>query len=547
MQAKSANHRSFFWLHVLAFPIAVWTAVLLYLSRYYMLDDSLIHLRYAENLLRFHVISYNGGKADYGTSSLLYVVLLAALRSVFNTVFLAKIFSVVLYACLLLLVIRVAVRRSALWIEALYLTLLLSLVGPMGVRWLADGMETGFSVLLATLLALATVSQSHRPNRSAWWQAGCFALGACIVLLRIEMAMLCVLACCSIYFSSPQGSSTKNQQSRLGHRHESSWRSSHFAMGAFVSLIAIRLVMGHFLPDTALAKHGTADIGIIRKLENTAANIGTTLLSSATLGVGLFFTWVLSALGSCGTLRAKAKRLLPWACANAPFPSIFVLSALRQQAIPAVRYLVWSLGFSIIWNLRESSWQEKSAASEPSAEKTAIDPAKFIRPTQVLSLLLLAAILLSWPIEMKHALRVYRGYGCTFLAMRGSQLGYFQNQIGIAGDIGYIGYFTQANICDLAGLVNGRQAAALTYAQRTEACALKSPAFLFVSKPQADSLKRWMSLSSWKVCSMYNFANFIHDDMHYLLVLPRNASTACAAAGTSIGTPLRTVEEVLSR
>lgn len=64
--------------------IAVWLLVWLRLSWPAMQDDAFIHLRYAANLLQHHMISYDGVHPDYGTSSLLYVWLLAGLRSFFK-------------------------------------------------------------------------------------------------------------------------------------------------------------------------------------------------------------------------------------------------------------------------------------------------------------------------------------------------------------------------------------------------------------------------------------------------------------------------------
>ena len=65
--------------------LAVWLMVWLRLSWPAMQDDAFIHLRYAVNLLRYHIISYDGVHPDYGTSSLLYVWLLAALRAFFHS------------------------------------------------------------------------------------------------------------------------------------------------------------------------------------------------------------------------------------------------------------------------------------------------------------------------------------------------------------------------------------------------------------------------------------------------------------------------------
>src|SRR5580698_6501834 len=61
--------------------MAVWVAICIALTWASILDDAMIHLRYAENLLRTHEITYDGVHPNYGVSSLLYVSLLAVLRN----------------------------------------------------------------------------------------------------------------------------------------------------------------------------------------------------------------------------------------------------------------------------------------------------------------------------------------------------------------------------------------------------------------------------------------------------------------------------------
>jgi hypothetical protein len=65
-----------------------------------------------------------------------------------------------------------------------------------------------------------------------------------------------------------------------------------------------------------------------------------------------------------------------------------------------------------------------------------------------------------------------------------------QGSLGVARDVGYISYFTQDSICDLAGLVNGRMAASMNDDQRLEACARLMPSFAFVNAEQAYALPR---------------------------------------------------------
>jgi hypothetical protein len=115
----------------------------------------------------------------------------------------------------------------------------------------------------------------------------------------------------------------------------------------------------------------------------------------------------------------------------------------------------------------------------------------------------------------------------TLKAFESDHLEVLEWQHGVAFDVGYIGYFTHANICDLAGLVNGRAAARLTRWQRAEACAASHPAFLFLKADQLYSLKSVLSVDDWDVCTHYDFVNLRSLDVHYLMLPAASASQTC--------------------
>ena len=64
-----------------AIPVlGLWLLYWIFLSWPGAMDDAFIHLRYAGNLFRTHIITYDGVHPNYGASSLLYVYLLAFFR-----------------------------------------------------------------------------------------------------------------------------------------------------------------------------------------------------------------------------------------------------------------------------------------------------------------------------------------------------------------------------------------------------------------------------------------------------------------------------------
>jgi hypothetical protein len=111
--------------------------------------------------------------------------------------------------------------------------------------------------------------------------------------------------------------------------------------------------------------------------------------------------------------------------------------------------------------------------------------------------------------------------------MRSQHLEVFAGQRGIAGDIGFISYFTGASICDQEGLVNGTQFARVGGLERAKRCSETSPVFAFVDNEQRDELLPWINLKNWSVCHVYEFNNAFYLDPHFLLVRPDFAQLDC--------------------
>jgi hypothetical protein len=153
------------WFRTLVAAVVVWLSYWLYATRLAMLDDALIHLRYASNLRNVHFITYDGVNPTFGTSSLLYVAILAFLRGFTASPLLPKILSDVAYVCLIGFVLVLIYRLGAsLPARIVCVGLLASLISPMGLRWLTDGMETSLVVLAVGLLALLAHREMQRKS-----------------------------------------------------------------------------------------------------------------------------------------------------------------------------------------------------------------------------------------------------------------------------------------------------------------------------------------------------------------------------------------------
>src|SRR3984885_6663193 len=177
--------------------LALWLVVWIALSWAGVQDDGFIHLRYADNLFRTHLISYDGVHPNYGASSLLYVYLLAFLRAFTSSPTLPRVVSsfahFLLFSGLVLLFLRAIPRESHL-ARLLGLITLILFAAPSGVRWLHDGMETGLALCFVSLICWVTFRQSVGTTVTGVQYLALVALGFLAVLLRIELILLCALS-----------------------------------------------------------------------------------------------------------------------------------------------------------------------------------------------------------------------------------------------------------------------------------------------------------------------------------------------------------------
>ncbi|MDP9051755.1 MAG: hypothetical protein M3O31_13715 [Acidobacteriota bacterium] len=431
-----------------------------------MLDDALIHLRYAEVLHDRHFLSFDGIHPSYGVSSLLYVGILAVLRSITQSPLLPKVLSLVGYAASL---------AFAYWIfhvNRIALALSFALVSPFAVRWLTDGMETSLAALLSMVFAAFLYKRAS--------PATIGSLAFVLPLVRVDLTLLVVFG----------GLLLLERRDWL--------RAAALCVGSGLSLIFIELAMGHLLPDTAVAKVGDSAGRVFTEAARE-------ILATASFGIGLIAIWTVSAR-LAWNINKKSTII-----ANLPLPTLVLLAAIRGQQFRAVRYMIWALLFSIVWNLLQS-------AAAPQ-----------IRPIFLYTFA--AVMVLAWIIEVPVVLRIDRGHNQNLKAMERAQLDRLHGE-GMAGDVGFIGYFSRAHLCDLNGLVNGRAAAQMTQQQRADACLAERPAFLFLSAMQIAFFNQVYNLQTeteFFNCGSVDFTNVSGSDRHWLLVRRTDYPEGCPA------------------
>jgi hypothetical protein len=496
--------------------LAAWLLVWLRLSWPAVQDDAFIHLRYAANLLQHHMISYDGVHPDYGTSSLLYVWLLAGLRSVFTSPVLPRavssVFHLLLFGGLVWAFAR-ALRSAPKLAWGFALLLLALLVTPMAVRWLDDGMETSLTLCLVALLAFSVSRLSHSEAVSNGSVAWLFLLGFVATLTRVEYLLLLGVASLTLFFARLSLPDEAGTQRGLSARVRLAARCAAPLLGSLLAGALIFYTMHALVPDTAIAKadRHTAPLA-------TVGAILSVLVSSMSFGALLLLFWLLTAIA---VIAYKRRISLPILLANSLFPITMMLAALRGQQVQGIRYFVWTLLFPILWNTLELRW----SASEP-APSTA-------RALRFATYGLAGALIVLMPIESVLLYGLFRARAHSLAEFRAQHLEQLSSMKLVAFDVGYIGYFTESPLCDMAGLVNGRARASLTFHERVNLCAAEHPQYAFVSRFSLGDLNNSLDLKGWSICSLYDFANLRAADLHYLIASPAATPAVCAAAGNS--------------
>jgi hypothetical protein len=496
-----------------AIPVlTLWLVVWIILSWPGTLDDAFIHLRYADNLFRTHFITYDGVHPSYGASSLLYVYLLAFLRAFTSSPNLTRVVSscihLLLFAGLVLLFLRAIPRESHL-ARLLGLTALILFTAPSAVRWLDDGMETGLALCFVALLCWVTFRQSARSTTTGLQYLVFAALGFFTVLLRTELMLLCALSFVILAWQSffaPNNAANPNQ------RRKAIISGSHLLLGGLLALALIRINMHFLLPDTALAK-SIADAPWSSTLVASAKVLGGAL----SFGAGMLLFWLLTIFLLLRVRRLSTTTLF----ANSVFPLLLALAVLRGQQIQGQRYFAWAFTFSVLWNILELG-----RISPPSPEK---------QPGSTLAYVFLALLLLELPLESMALYPMLKSRTALLQQFESNHLEHFHGKPGIAVDVGLIGYFSRADICDLAGLVNGREKARETPAQRIASCVASHPDFLFFDEATINDLRPFLAYSDWQACSQfYEFRNVNSFNRHYLIVPRAVAAQVCRQVSNSV-------------
>jgi hypothetical protein len=472
---------------------ALWVAAWVWTGRFALLDDALIHLRYAHLLARTGFMTFDGTTPSYGASSPLYVALLAVLSRVSPDALLVKAVSVVFYLALLAVVVHLSYRRGAG--QAGWAAASLILVSPMAVQWLTDGMETSLVALCVVLLPALLLGGGDEPG--PWPPVLAFLFGAAAVLLRVELALALFFAVLATLSLGRPGLFLR--------------RAVPLALGGLGGVATLQILFGHVLADTAAAKRG-APMSFL----GAAFEVGRSTAASLTLGAGLAALWCGSLL--LGLRVADRRGRIALLSCNLLFPCIVASIAVRGQILHGVRHVLWIYLLLISWNLAVLARSEApdAPAGRPGGR----------RWPSMAAAALLAGL---WIFEGRQVAAILATRGRMLLAMRSEPLARLQGTTGAGFDIGFIAFFTRAGILDYSGLVNGRASAALAPEQRLREMSRRNPAFLYVTGPQAASLRPYLDLGAYRICYCYHVRTLTQEQVYFLAAQPgrREISLPC--------------------
>jgi hypothetical protein len=500
--------------------LGVWLLAWIWISWPSIQDDALIHLRYADHLLHQHFVTYDGIHRTFGASSLLYIAILACLRSFIHSPELPRAVSsvchVILFAGLAFgLGKRLEGASRTAWILAMLLMVCVS--SPSSVRWLDDGMETSLELCLVAGLVFALSWLVQRQRMAAAHAAVLLVVGFFTVLLRIEFLFLLGLITLMLWLSHWESGEGKRRRT-LQVREVA--LAAAPVVGGLLALGFIYLTMHAILPDTAVAKaHDPAGAMGVR-VESESV-----FLSSTSVGLGLL---VLEAFSLVALFVQKRRLSLATLVANSAFPVVLALAMLRAQRVQGIRYFLWAVFFPTLWNLLQLAREKRDANARDAEEASG---ARWVRYG---AYALAVVLLVSLVGESVLFLHLFDKRKATMAAFESEHLERLHDLRLTAYDIGYIGYFTQAPVCDVEGLVNGLARAKLTLQDRAEACAAEKPQIAFLAVPQMGPVMYGIpDHAQWSVCGAYDLGNLRHSDARYLLAAPDKAAEVCAAANAT--------------
>lgn len=401
-------------------------AALAWPLRHYVTDDTFIHLQYARHLAHGEGFVFNPGERVYGSTSPLWVMLLAgAIALGLDGLLAAKLLgAAALLASLLLWGWLVRRTVASPWLRVG--STLAWAAHAWLLRWSLSGMETPLAValVLGGLCAFtAREPWGERPEIAGLlWALAALARPECVLLPGLWAVLLVV---------------DHGARAGLGRAVRGLWPAA-LVYGGWLAFA--RGYFGTFWPNTLAAKAAGGE-GIAYQLEQWTRAGAIVATTDGVLVVVLLAALALGALRGARPRLRPAVPLLPWAWLVA-VPLVYtlrgvpVLSRYLVPALPVLGWLAWRALDRTLWRPDGRTSSGRLAGALVAAlvlGQNLVVYARIVRPQVD-----------SFSAGLEHSLIPWG---------RWFDLHAQPDAVIAAPDIGAIGYFGRRRVVDLAGLV----------------------------------------------------------------------------------------------
>jgi hypothetical protein len=399
------------------------------------IDDAYITFRYAQNLLNGYGFVYNPGEAVLGTTTPLYALLMAGMGLLFGGSqapfpTLALLVNAIADGLTCWLLIRLAetigYRRAGLAAAAVWA------IAPWSVTFSIGGMETSLLILFG--MATFYFYSIDRPIIAA-------LCGSLSLLTRPDALLLLI----------PLIIERIRRSIRSNRSHSSPLPMTIPEIGVFIIPLAVwgafaTAFFGNPIPLSVAAKsaayHLPLEAGIVRLLQHYATPfVGSVTLGTWWIGVGLILFPVLFGLGAIKVLREK-----PYVWPIFVYPWFYMLTFSVANPLIFRWYLTPPLTIYFLGIFLGS-------------ERLASDMKSKLPPI-ILAAVALTLTLLGWVLRPDHGpdrpapQMAYIQLELHYQDAAKILQDHIQpGEILAVGDIGVLGYYTQATILDTLGLI----------------------------------------------------------------------------------------------
>ena len=414
------RRRGFVWLA----PMVLFLVYLLPLRGGFT-DDGFIHIQYARNLITLGEYSFNPGEVSFGTSSPLWVLMLAAIGRFTgggeSLVWISRALSWLAGFAALGAVYALAGQAGARRHTAFLATCVFA-THVWFARWTALSMESAAAVLLVALLALASLRATDDGRGAA-------LLGVLIALAGLVRQEAYIALPLLVLVAAARGGARER-------------RSAMVALSAAAALLVpwfafAKLHIGSFLPNTAAAKSvGLAPSpaaiveGIVPIAKIVASAEGVPALA--------LFTSLLVFRGKSRLLEERHRFMFLWVFA---LPSMFVV--LGVQVISRYMLLISPMVAVLGWLAMEELSDRFVAEGSRRVVMNGFAALAFVA-----SALFYSSVVLPPSRAFSEDLKGRMKSVALYLDEHASE-----DAVIAAADIGYLAFYGNRRVLDLGGLV----------------------------------------------------------------------------------------------